>query len=76
VAFTPQADYTDREKPFVGEVSANVCRYRGVAWSAQRVTTAINLGFLDCLLSNNKLQLHFSMLLLLMRILYTVKVKG
>jgi hypothetical protein len=33
--------------PFVGEVSANFCRERGVAWSSQRITTAVNLSFLD-----------------------------
>jgi hypothetical protein len=31
----------------VGEVSANVLRVEGVAWSAQQIPTAVNLGFLD-----------------------------
>jgi hypothetical protein len=33
--------------PLVGEVSANFLRIEGVAWSAQRIPTAVNLGFLD-----------------------------
>jgi hypothetical protein len=33
--------------PLVGELSANCCWQRGVAWSAQRIPTAIDLGFLD-----------------------------
>jgi hypothetical protein len=32
--------------PLVGEVSANLLWVEGVAWSAQRIPTAINLGFL------------------------------
>ena len=37
---------TERPPP-VGEVSANFCGWRGVAWSAQRVPTAVKLCFLD-----------------------------
>jgi hypothetical protein len=33
--------------PLVGEASANFLRVEGVAWSAQRIPTAVNLGFLD-----------------------------
>jgi hypothetical protein len=33
--------------PLVGVVSANFCGIEGVAWSAQRVPTAVNLGFID-----------------------------
>jgi hypothetical protein len=33
--------------PLVGEVSANILRVEGVAWSAQRIPTAVSLGFLD-----------------------------
>jgi hypothetical protein len=33
--------------PLVGEVSANFLRVESVAWSAQRIPTAVNLGFLD-----------------------------
>jgi hypothetical protein len=33
--------------PLVGEVSANFLPVEGVAWSAQRIPTAVNLGFLD-----------------------------
>jgi hypothetical protein len=31
----------------VGEVSAKLLRIGGVAWSAQPIPTAVNLGFLD-----------------------------
>jgi hypothetical protein len=31
--------------PLVGKVSADVLRVEGVAWSAQRISTAVNLGF-------------------------------
>jgi hypothetical protein len=34
-------------RPLVGEVSAELLRIEGVAWSAQRIPTAVNLGFLD-----------------------------
>jgi hypothetical protein len=37
---------TDRP-PLVGEVSANLLRVEGVAWSAQQIPTAVNLAFLD-----------------------------
>src|SRR5215510_5488426 len=37
---------TERPPP-VDEVSANLCGYRGVTWSAQRIPTAVNLCFLD-----------------------------
>jgi hypothetical protein len=37
---------TERPPP-VGEVSANVLRIEGVAWSAQWIPTAVNFGFLD-----------------------------
>jgi hypothetical protein len=33
--------------PLVGEVSANFLRVEGVGWSAQWISTAVNLGFLD-----------------------------
>jgi hypothetical protein len=33
--------------PHVGEVSVNFLRTDGVAWSAQHIPTAVNLGFLD-----------------------------
>jgi hypothetical protein len=33
--------------PLVGEVSANFWRKEGVSWSAHRIPTAVNLGFLD-----------------------------
>jgi hypothetical protein len=33
--------------PLVCEVNTSFCRWRGVAWAAQRVSTVINHGFLD-----------------------------
>jgi hypothetical protein len=33
--------------PLAGEVSANILGIEGVVWSAQRIPTAVNLGFLD-----------------------------
>jgi hypothetical protein len=33
--------------PLVGEVDANFLRIDGVPWSAQRIPTAVNHGFLD-----------------------------
>jgi hypothetical protein len=41
VAFSPQANYTDRAKLVPTFADG------GVAWSAQRITTTVNLGFLD-----------------------------
>jgi hypothetical protein len=40
--FSPQANYTDR-LPLVGEVSANFLRIESVAWSSQRIPTAVIL---------------------------------
>jgi hypothetical protein len=33
--------------PLLGEVSANFLRIEGVTWSAQRILTAVNIGFQD-----------------------------
>jgi hypothetical protein len=33
--------------PLFGEVNANFLRVQSVAWSAQRIPTAVNIGFLD-----------------------------
>jgi hypothetical protein len=33
--------------PLVGKVSANFLRIEGVWWSAQRILTVVNLGFLN-----------------------------
>jgi hypothetical protein len=33
--------------PLVDEVSTNFSGQRGVTWSAQRIPTVVNLGFLD-----------------------------
>jgi hypothetical protein len=48
VALSPQANYTDRRPPYVGEVRAKVGgQMSGVAWSAHPVPMAVNLDFLD-----------------------------
>jgi hypothetical protein len=47
VAFSPQANYTDRATTAVDEVSANFLRVDGVALSEQRIPTAVTLVFLD-----------------------------
>jgi hypothetical protein len=45
--FSPQANYTDRATAACCEVSANFLWIEGVAWSAQRIPTAVILCFLD-----------------------------
>jgi hypothetical protein len=36
-----------KRTPLVGEISANFSGLKGVAWSAQRIPTAVNFYFLD-----------------------------
>jgi hypothetical protein len=43
---SPQANYTDRATAACRR-SCQSMRVDGVAWSAQRIPTAVNLGFLD-----------------------------
>jgi hypothetical protein len=43
---SPQANYTDRATAACRR-SRQPLRVEGVAWSAQRIPTAVNLGFLD-----------------------------
>jgi hypothetical protein len=47
VAFVHERTIPTERPPVVGEVSANLLRIEGVAWSAQRIPTVVNLGFLD-----------------------------
>jgi hypothetical protein len=53
VVFSPQANYTDRataacrRSMYVRMCKCQLFRIEGVAWSAQRIPTAVNLGFLD-----------------------------
>jgi hypothetical protein len=47
VAISPQANYTDRATSAAGEISSELLLVVIVAWSAQRIHRAINLGFLD-----------------------------
>jgi hypothetical protein len=45
-AFIRQRTIPTERPPLVGEVSSNFS-VEGVAWSAQRILTAVNFGFLD-----------------------------
>jgi hypothetical protein len=47
VAFSPQANYTDRATAACRRSYCQLLRIEDVAWSAQRIPTAVNLGFLD-----------------------------
>jgi hypothetical protein len=47
VAFCPQANYTDRATAACWRNWCRLLRLQGVAWSAQRIPTAVNPGFLD-----------------------------
>jgi hypothetical protein len=47
VAFSPQANYTDRATAPCRQSWCQLSRIEGVAWSAQRLPTAVDLGFLD-----------------------------
>jgi hypothetical protein len=47
VAFSTQANYTDRATAACRRILCQLLRIEGVAWSAQRIPTAVNLGFLD-----------------------------
>jgi hypothetical protein len=44
---SPQANYTDRTTAACRRSYCPPLRVEGVAWSAQRIPTAVNLGFLD-----------------------------
>jgi hypothetical protein len=45
--FGPHADYTDRATAACWRNLCQLLRIEGVAWSAQRIPTVVNLGFLD-----------------------------
>jgi hypothetical protein len=47
VAFSPQANYTGRATAACRRSQCKLLRIAGVAWSAQRIPTTVNLGFLD-----------------------------
>jgi hypothetical protein len=47
VALVRERTIPTERPPFVGEVSVNFLRIEGFAWSAQRIPTVVNLGFLD-----------------------------
>jgi hypothetical protein len=45
VAFSPQANYTDRATAACRRSWFQLLRIKGVAWSAQRIPTAVNFRF-------------------------------
>jgi hypothetical protein len=47
MAFNPQTNYTDRATATCRRSQCELLRIEGVAWSAQRIPTAVNLSFLD-----------------------------
>jgi hypothetical protein len=47
VAIVRKETIPTERPPLVGEVSANFLRIESVAWSAQRIPMAADLGFLD-----------------------------
>jgi hypothetical protein len=47
MVFTPQMNYTDRATAACHRSYCQFLRVEGVAWSAQQIPTAVNLGFLD-----------------------------
>jgi hypothetical protein len=50
MAFSLQVNYTDWATALVGEFSVDYLQINVVAWLAQRISTGVNLGFLDCFL--------------------------
>jgi hypothetical protein len=46
VALVRERTIPTERPPLVGEVSVNFLRIEGVTWSAQRIPTVVNLGFL------------------------------
>jgi hypothetical protein len=47
VAFSPQANYTDRGTAACRRSLCQLLQIEGVAWSEQQIPMAVNLGFLD-----------------------------
>jgi hypothetical protein len=47
VAFSPQANYTDRAAAAFRRSYCQLLRIEGVAWLAQRLPAAVNLSFQD-----------------------------
>jgi hypothetical protein len=46
-SFSPQANYTDRATATCRRIKCQLLRIEVVAWPAQRIATAVNLGFLE-----------------------------
>jgi hypothetical protein len=47
MATIQQANHTDLTTTETGEFSVTLLWIEGVAWSTQRIPTAVNIGFLD-----------------------------
>jgi hypothetical protein len=47
MAFSLQANYTNRATAACQRSLCQLLRIESVAWSAQQIPTAVNLGFLD-----------------------------
>jgi hypothetical protein len=47
VALVRERTIPNERPPLVGEVGANFSRTEAVAWSAQRIPTVVNIGFID-----------------------------
>jgi hypothetical protein len=60
VALVRKRTIPTERPPLVDEVSAKLLRVKGVAWSAQRIPTAVNLAFLDRSNHNSDEILHNS----------------
>jgi hypothetical protein len=59
VALVSDRTMPTERPPRVGEVSANFCGERGVAWSVRRIPYGCNLGFLErTLLEQSRKALH------------------
>jgi hypothetical protein len=54
VALVRKRTIPTERPPLVGEVSANFSGLEGVAWSAQRIPTTVNFGFLDRIKKNTE----------------------
>jgi hypothetical protein len=59
--------------PLVGEVSANFCGQKGVAWSARRIPYGHNFGFLDR--RKDESHIHFVITLLTYKLVYQLLYK-
>jgi hypothetical protein len=57
--FSPQASYTNRATAACRRSCCQLLRMEGVAWSAQRIPTVVNLDFLDSLENLKCVKINF-----------------